>query len=93
MITRKPTRMGKPALIKLMRAHEKTIKQQKDEFLRNEVNDPTNLELCLQKIYEEIEPVYQEVMNRYSKPMEKVIQSRINAEKNCSTELTYQWDL
>lgn len=89
----KPDRLTKPSLMKLMRAHEKGIKQLKQEFLSNEVNDPKNLHLCLQKAFEEIEPVYTEIMNRYSRPASKTIPSKIGLEKESYKELTYQWDL
>lgn len=86
---RKPYKMSKPTLIKSMRAHEKGIKQLKDEFLANELNDTKDLELCLQKVYQDMEPVYQEIMNRYKKQPVEIFYSKIGSEKRWLKELSF----
>ena len=51
-----------------------------------------NLDIWLQKTYEEIEPFYKEIMRRYSKPIQETIPSKINGDKEFFKELTYRWD-
>lgn len=87
------TKLYRPALIKLMVKREQEIKKLKTEFLSNEVNDLQTLEIWLEEAYCNIRPVYKEIMNRYSKPLEKTIPSKINLEKSSSGRITYQWEL
>lgn len=86
-------RLYKPALIKLMIAHEQTIKKLKTEFLSNEVNDLETLEIWLEKAYCDMRPVHKEIINRYSRPAEKIYPSKIGLDKESLKELEYQWDL
>jgi len=83
----------KPALIKLMISREETIKRLKNEFLYNESNDPGNLDLFLQQAYHDIEPVYTDIMTRYSKPLEITILSKMNSDSEVFKEPTYRWDI
>ncbi len=86
-------RLTKPALKRKMRAHQKTIKQLKKEFLSNEVNDLQTLEIWLEKAYYDIRPVYKEIMNRYSSLEVKTTLSKINFEIISSKMHTSQWEL
>lgn len=83
----------KPALIKLMSKREQEIKKLKTEFLTNEVNDTEHLDIHLQNMYHEIEPIYMEIKRRYAKPLEVTIPSKMNADSEPFKEPVYRWDL
>lgn len=78
-------------LIKLMRAHESILALARVDFLSNEINYKENLDLCLQKKYYEIEPVYTEIMRRFSKPEVKIFQSKMNLEEKSLELRGYSW--
>lgn len=79
----------KPALIKLMSKREQEIKKLKTEFLTNEVNDLQTLEIWLEEAYCNIRPVYKEIINRFSRPAEKIYPSKIGSEQKWSKELSF----
>jgi len=71
-------RVTESALIKMMLTHERTIKELENEFLSNEVDDPENKHLFLVDEYQQIEWTYMETAERYAKPKEVTIPSKMN---------------
>lgn len=81
------TRITKSALIERMLAYEPVILKAKDEFLSNEINHSQDIwihtehqDLYLVDFYQEIEWTYNEIKDRYKKPLEVTIPSKINAD-------------